>query len=69
MAGETAFISDKLSEALDISRAIEMAILGSSTIDPVERKALSRIAEMLATELLDISQGMEVQRRAEKGGK
>ncbi len=62
-------IVDRLSELVNHARAVEMAISGSASIDPMESRALNKISEMLVDAIKALHDELDAQTDAEKEAK
>lgn len=61
-------IIDRLSQLLDHARALEMAINGSNSIEPIERNALDRLAELIVDTITTLRDEVDTQRKDKRQG-
>jgi hypothetical protein len=62
-------LTDRLSNLVNQARGIEMAINGSSSLEPEEKAALSRLAETLSDDLSEIFREVREKHGAEQEGR
>ncbi|MGJ0508399.1 MAG: hypothetical protein ACR652_15010 [Methylocystis sp.] len=62
----TVELVDRLSQLQHHARALEMAISGSASTEPGERKALNRLSEMLVDAIMELHDQVDVQLGAER---
>jgi hypothetical protein len=61
-------IVDHLGDLVSLARSLEMAICGSASIDPLESRALNRLAETLVEEINSLHRSLDAQLETEREG-